>query len=158
MRTASLAFFLCLFWIVSSGHTEALLLGFMAASCIVVVALTARMKVVDAEGHPVHLLPRIAGFWLWLIGRVIVSNLQVARLILDPRRHVAPRVLRFTATQRDDLGRTIHANCVTLTPGTVTLEVRDDALLVHTLDPDDSTEPSAIEMDRRVSAAAGGRT
>jgi multicomponent Na+:H+ antiporter subunit E len=152
MRTISLAAFLCLFWFVSSGSTAPLLLGSMLVACVLVVALSRHLGAVDAEGHPVHLLPRVLRFWTWLSVQVVHSNLRVARLVLDPRPRIAPGLVRVHSCQRDDLGRTILANCTTLTPGTVTLEVGDDWLLVHTLLADGTTTGRLAELDRRIAA------
>jgi len=152
MRTISLAAFLCLFWFVSSGSTAPLLLGSMLVACVLVVALSRHLEVVDAEGHPVHLLPRVLRFWTWLSVQVVHSNLRVARLVLDPRPRIAPGLVRIRSCQRDDLGRTILANCTTLTPGTVALEIENDSLLVHALVEDGATTDRMAELDRRIAA------
>lgn len=156
MRNLSLAVFLCIFWLASSGRVEPLYLGMMMVSCAAVVALARRLRVVDAEGHPVELLFGMCGFAAWLVVRIVEANLAVVRLVLARRPELAPGVVRVAATQSDDLGRTIHANSVTMTPGTVTLEVRDDSLLVHSLVAGEETMACAAQLDRRVSAALIG--
>lgn len=152
MRTFSLAALLCLFWLVTSGRTEPLLLGFMAVSCAIVVLLSHRFKTVDAEGHPIQLLPRAVPFWGWLLVQVLKSNLDVLRILLRPTLRIAPRIVRVPTVQRTDLGRTILANCITLTPGTVTLEVHDEHLVVHALTEAAAQDVLGGEMDRRVAA------
>lgn len=156
MRLLSLALSVGLFWFAFSGRTEPLYAGAMIASAAVVVALSVRMRIVDAEGHPIGLLPRLPGFLLWLCGQVVRSNLAVAARVLAPRPCVAPRLLRVPARQGRDLGRAVLANCVTLTPGTVTLEVQDEELLVHALAPDAGTKGRIAELDRRVRALCRG--
>lgn len=157
MRFISLAIFLCVFWLASSGRFEPLFLGSMVVSCAVVIVLSARLRLVDAEGHPVELLPRVIPFWCWLTGRVAQSNLRVARLVLSRRPRISPRVVRCATSQRDDLGRTVHANCVTLTPGTVTVEVGADHLLIHELVASGNASGRALEFERRVAAFVGIR-
>ncbi len=155
MRVLSLALVLCGFWWVSSGHTEALLLGFMVVACAIVVLLSRRLGVLDQEGHPTHLVPRALGFWGWLIGQVAKSSWRVVRIILMPSLPIAPSVQRVPLTQPHDLGRAIVANCITLTPGTVTLEVAADHLVVHCLTARGAASLHEGETNRRVAAVVG---
>lgn len=152
MRTLSLAALLCLFWLVTSGRTEPLLLGFMVVAGAIVVLLSHRFRTVDAEGHPIHLLPRAFRFWGWLLVQVLKSNFDVLRILVRPTLRIAPRIVRVPTAQRTDLGRTILANCITLTPGTVTLEVHDEHLIVHALTEAAAVDVLGGEMDRRVAA------
>jgi multicomponent K+:H+ antiporter subunit E len=77
--------------------------------------------------------------YLWLVLRdVVVANLEVAALILGPASRWQPRFVRVPLRVRDDFVTTILASTVTLTPGTVSVEVEDDGkggrtLLVHGL-------------------------
>ena len=76
--------------------------------------------------------------------------------VLDPKLPISPRMVVFHGSQKTDLGRVIYGNSITLTPGTVSLDVREERIFVHAL-----TEVSARslldgEMDRRVSALERG--
>jgi multicomponent Na+:H+ antiporter subunit E len=155
MRTLSLALVLCGFWYASSGRSEPLMLALLAASCVIVVAIARRLRVLDLEGHPTHLILRALGYWAWLIGQVVRSNLRVLRLLVAPKPAVSPRVVRIRFSQRDDLGRTIHANSITLTPGTITLEVGEDSALVHCLTEEGAAALARGELDARVSRVSG---
>lgn len=152
MRTLSLAALLCLFWLVTSGHLDPLLLGSMAIASILVVLVSHRLGVVDDEGHPIQLLPRAIGFWTWLLGSVLRSNARILLLLLQRRPAIAPQVFEIPITQRSDLGRAIVANCVTITPGTLTLDVHDDRLIVHALTEAAAADLGCREVDRRVAA------
>lgn len=157
MRTLSLAVVLCGFWLLSSGRTDPLMLGLMAASCAIVVVVARRLRVLDLEGHPTDLVPRALPFWGWLIVQVVRSNLAVIRLVLAPRPVVAPRVVRVPIAQRDDLARTIVANSITLTPGTITLDVADREATVHCLTEASAAALARGEIDARVARVAVGR-
>lgn len=91
----------------------------------------------------------------WLLWEIVKSNLAIARVILSPSMPIQPKLIRVTATQKTELGKVIHANSITLTPGTTTLDVRDDTLLVHALT--DSSAQGALSgvIDRKVSALEG---
>jgi multicomponent Na+:H+ antiporter subunit E len=90
-----------------------------------------------------------------LLLEIAKANLHVARVILTPSLPIQPRVIRIRATQRSELGNTIFANSITLTPGTVALDVRGGSILVHALT--DQAAAGLVDgvMDSRVSRVEG---
>ena len=143
-------------WLLLSGHYDPLLIGLGLASCAAVVYFTHRMDVIDHEGHPVHLTLRGVGYWPWLLVEILKANIDVARRILTPGASISPTMLRVRSTQPTDLGRVIFANSITLTPGTVSVDVGEGEILVHALSRDGADDLAAGEMDRRVTRMAGG--
>jgi multicomponent Na+:H+ antiporter subunit E len=137
-------------WLLLSGHYDAALMTYGALSCAVVVAIVAHLGILDAEALPVHLGIRPLLYAPWLMKEIVLSNLSVARVILDPKLPIHPRILRIPASQKTDVGRVIYANSITLTPGTVTLDIRDGHMLVHALTTDSAAGLLSGEMDRRV--------
>lgn len=81
----------------------------------------------------------------------IRSNLDVTRRIWTPGRAISPTLVRIKSSQKTALGKVIHANSITLTPGTVTLSIEGDEILVHALTSRDAEILEGGEMDRRVS-------
>ncbi|MEO8124553.1 MAG: Na+/H+ antiporter subunit E [Burkholderiales bacterium] len=157
-RSASLFAALYLFWLLLSGYFTAFLLTAGAGSALAVVWLSHRMDVVDAEGHPVQLGVRAWSYWPWLIVEIMKSAWSVSRIILDPRLPISPTLVRFNPTQHSDLGLVVHANSITLTPGTLTIEADAYEFLVHGLTRESAQGCVASEMDRRVTAFEGGGT
>ena len=143
-------------WFLWSGHTEPLLLGFGAVSCVFVWVLCRRLGVIDKESAPMHLLPRMLRYVPWLFWQIVKANLHVSRLILSPGLPVRPQLLRVRTSQSTDVGRAIHANSITLTPGTVSLDVRGASILVHALDEHSAEGVRDGAMDRRVRVIEGG--
>jgi multicomponent Na+:H+ antiporter subunit E len=137
-------------WLLLSGHYDATLMTYGALSCAIVVALVAHLGILDVEALPVNLGMRPLLYLPWLMKEIVVSNLSVARVILDPKLPIHPRILRVDASQKTSIGQVIYANSITLTPGTVTLDVRDGKLLVHALTTDSAEGLLSGEMDRRV--------
>ncbi len=133
-RTLFAALMLASVWIVWSWHFEPLILGFGVVAVISTIVVARRLQGVDIEGMPLELGLRLLVYIPWLVGQVIKANLQTARLILHPKLPVRPHLIRVAASQRTSLGRVIYANSITLTPGTITLDLRDGVLLVHCLD------------------------
>ncbi len=155
-RTVSLAVVMALLWLALSGHFEPWLLGLGVASAVLVAWIARRLEAVDHEGHPLHLAPRGLGYWPWLAAEIVKANVDVARTILSSPASVDPAVFRVKAGQKDELGLVIHANSITLTPGTVTMDVEPDGwLTVHALTPATRAGVESGEMDRRVSRFVG---
>lgn len=152
IQKTSLAGVLFGLWLLLSGHFEPLLLGFGIASCLLVVAIAHRMDVIDHEGHPIHIWHRALLYWPWLLIEIAKSNIEVARLILHPKLPISPVLLQVSASQKTDLGQVIYANSITLTPGTVSVELEDGKILVHALTEAGATALEAGKMDRRVAS------
>jgi multicomponent Na+:H+ antiporter subunit E len=125
---------LYLFWLILSGHFSPLLLILGGVSALLVAWLLRRMDRVD--GTAVRLRPSLAlaGFGVWLFWHLIKSNIEVARIIWDPTLPITPCWTRLPVqASTTPLQRTLYANSITLTPGTLTADVHEDHFLVHTL-------------------------
>ena len=142
-------------WLLLSGHYTATLMIYGALSCAAVVALSLHLGNVDHEAVPTQLAAGHVFYVPWLMKEIVLSNLSVARVILSPSLPIRPRILQVEASQETDIARVIYANSITLTPGTVTLDVRDGKLLVHALTTDSAEGLLSGEMGRKVSALEG---
>ena len=155
IRSLSLGATLFGLWLLLSGHFEPLLLILGLASVALVVWIARRMDVIDHEGHPIGLTPRILLYWPWLIWEIVKANIDVMRRILDPALPISPTVVRVPASQKTELGTVIYANSITLTPGTVTIDLEGNDLIVHAFSEDGAIALESGEMDRRVTAVEG---
>lgn len=133
-HTISLGLFLATLWWLLSGYAKPLLLGLGLFSVVFTVWLARRMDVIDRESHPIHLSWQLLIFWARLLLEIVKSNLQVVGAILSPRSDsIQPHFLRVRTRQPSALGQVLLANAITLTPGTVTVGLTEDELLVHAL-------------------------
>ncbi len=155
VHAISLGLTLFITWLLLSGYFVPLLISFGILSVILVVFIAHRMDVVDRESHPVHLTFVLPGYWLWLLKEIVLSSIDVTRRILAPKLRITPTLIRVKATQQSDLGKVIYANSITLTPGTVTLDMDGDVLLVHALSREGAASLEEGEMDRRVTRLEG---
>jgi multicomponent Na+:H+ antiporter subunit E len=142
---------------VLSGHYTPLLLSFGAGSSVLVVYLSLRMEVVDSEGVPLHVTGRFMGYLPWLMKEVFVANVEVAKVILDPKLPISPRIVTFHGSQETDLGRAIYANSITLTPGTITTGVEGQEFEIHALRAADLETDEEQQMDIRCTRVERGR-
>lgn len=155
-RTLSLALVLAAIWLLLSGHYEPLILAFGLISVAVVVLIARRKGLTDREGHPIDLLLHGLRYWPWLLIEIAKSNIAVARCILSPRLPISPTVIKVPSSQRTDLGRVVFANSITLTPGTVSILVERDGILVHALTAEAARDlAEGGDMDRRVTRMEG---
>jgi multicomponent Na+:H+ antiporter subunit E len=140
------------FWLALSGHWDPVHVGLGAAAAAVVTLLNRGERALTGM---VRRLPWLVAYGGWLLVEIVRANLQVARIVLDPRLPVDPVVVRVPAPSADDLVVATYANSITLTPGTVTLDVEDGELIVHALTPASAAGVTSGAMARRVGRAFG---
>ena len=138
------------FWFGLSGHASPLLLALGALSATLVVVILARMDSVDGQVQLLRFTPRLIGYGLWLIRAVIRSNFVVARRIWDPDLPISPVWQRLDTKVETTMERTLYANSITLTPGTLTTDVRKDHFLVHALSQSDMDDLYQGAMESRI--------
>ena len=154
-RGLSLAATLTVLWLLFSGHYDTWFLTLGAVSVALSVYLASRMHVVDQEGAPHHITLRLLVYMPWMTWEIIKSNVDVARRILTPSLPISPRTFRVSASQRTAVGRVLYANSITLTPGTVTMDVRGREFEIHALTSESAEEVRAGRMDERVARIEG---
>lgn len=156
LHFASLAASLAAFWLLLSGMFTPFLVGAGVLSALAVAALSRRMDLVDHEGHPIHLAwGALMTYWPWLLKEIAKSAWDVSKRVLDPRLPISPTLRRFRPGQRTELGLVIHANSITLTPGTIAVEVAPDEFLVHALTREGADGLAGSEMDLRCTRLEG---
>ncbi len=137
-----------------SGINDPLLIWLGVASSIVAALIMRRMdKAADAESLRIQLRPVATVFyWLWLLVEIAKANWMVTKIILSPSMPLNRHFFKVPFTQKTDLGQTIFANSITLTPGTISAEVEDGYFWVHAVayTPDDMD--ALADMDAHVSA------
>jgi multicomponent Na+:H+ antiporter subunit E len=144
-----LVFSVCFaFWLALSGSVAALPLILGALSSAAVAWTNRDLEMVSVAAR---LSPRFLAYVPWLLKEIAVANIQVVRLVLDPRLPVDPVVVRFDTTLSSDLARTTFANSITLTPGTVTLDVEGAEFVVHAVTRA-MADLAGGTMERRVAA------
>jgi multicomponent Na+:H+ antiporter subunit E len=80
---------------------------------------------------------RTVPVFLMLLARLLIevvrSNVEVARTVLSRELRIQPQFVRIPAVHTTEFIRAVHAQCITLTPGTISVEVESDSILVHAL-------------------------
>lgn len=152
-----LAASLYLFWLLLSGFwTNSLLLALGGVSTLLAAYLGWRIEQRDPRQISLKMLLRLPAYWAWLFVEIVKANIDVVKRIWRPSAYpISPTLLRLATSQKSRTGRTTYANSITLTPGTVAVEVTESDILVHALTSDAAKDLARGEMDKQVTRAEG---
>jgi multicomponent Na+:H+ antiporter subunit E len=150
--TAAVAF---AFYLALGDPTEPFDLATGLVSAAVVAAVLGRVAFERPPSRAtVRTALRAALFLPGLLFAVVRANLSLAAVVLDPRLPIDPSMVRIPAPE-GALARALLANSITLTPGTLTVDVTDDELVVHALTTDSRAELLEGALVRSVAAVTG---
>lgn len=152
VRMALLFALLAAAWLLWSGLYKPLLLLLGAGSCLLTVYISRRMGYFETDVFALRFGPRLFAYWLWLAKEVVKSSLDVARIVLDPRLPISPEVVTVEASSKHPVDQVLLANSITLTPGTLALDVHNGQIIVHTLTRAGADELRKGEMNRRIAS------
>ncbi|WP_300555860.1 Na+/H+ antiporter subunit E [Maricaulis sp.] len=153
---------LVVLWLVLSGSytlsgDHSILLVMTVVSLAATVGLAVRMRILDRETVPLAPLLPLLTYWSWLGREIVAANIAVIRLIMKPDVDIEPRLVRVPVDLRSGLARCVFANSITLTPGTVTVDIENDGFLVHALDNSFTAPEGFAEMALRTDIASDGK-
>lgn len=157
MRTRVELFVLLLaFWLVLSDHYSPLFVGMGVASAAGLAwLLGGYVRRIFPASRPSlrHTLLRVwrgLAYLVWLLGRMFVSSVEVAWLVIHPNLPIEPGFVRFRTRLHSPIARVTLANSITLVPGTLTVRVSGDEFLVHALWPGAADDLRTAAMQRRI--------
>ncbi|MGB5585456.1 MAG: Na+/H+ antiporter subunit E [Gammaproteobacteria bacterium] len=139
----SLGVVLFALWLGLSGHLTPLMLSLGVASTLLTVYIAHRMDVIDHETYPAHMTILLVRFWFFLGREIVAANIDVIKRIFKPGKNISPQLFELPVTQKTDLSRVIYANSITLTPGTVSVNLNKDSVTVHSLSKDGAQDLSS---------------
>jgi len=148
---------LSVFWLLLSGFWgNTLLLGLGLASVLLTLILVSRIRRQYRFRSSWSIVTGLPAYSVWLTGEVIKANISVVKNIWFPEDHpISPTVRRLPMLQKTPLGMAVFANSITLTPGTVSFDLKEDGVLVHGVMEEAVIELTDGEMNRRVAALEG---
>ena len=155
-RLALVVLLLIAAWLLWSGLYKPLLIALGALSCALTVFIARRMGYFDKDTFAFRYNLKLFGFWGWLGGEIVKSSLDVARVVLAPKLRIDPQVVELDASDLDPVDQALLGNSITLTPGTLTLDVHEGRLLIHALTSKAAAAVLDGEMKRRVAALHRG--
>ncbi len=138
MYRLSIFLLLCGIWIVFSGQFDAFHLTLGVLSSAFITAISSSFLFVDrSKGFGVRFqeVIRLPGYLLWMLYQILLSNIHILKLALTPGDlpEVEPSLVRIKTNLKTDFGKWMLANSITLTPGTITISIEGDELLIHSI-------------------------
>jgi multicomponent Na+:H+ antiporter subunit E len=158
------------FWLLLSGHYDIkhVVMGVVAALIVTLLTCDLFYSIFFLRGisdssekggllFVILCFVRILAYIPWLLYQIIIANLRVAYLVLNPRMPINPHFLFFGTGLRRSISLVTLANSITLTPGTVTVDLKEGSLLVHVLEPRVAQKPLLGRVQNKVGAIFGER-
>lgn len=140
---------LVVYWFTLSGYFDHTVLYVCGAISIgLVLGLMVRMKLLDDETVP-YLHGKTIGYFFWLFKEIVKANMTVVKAVLSPEMEISPSVFKVDMKQSTDIGRTVFANSITLTPGTISVEMCEGEIMVHALLDEMTDLDGFAEMSER---------
>lgn len=153
VRVLTFLLTLFVFWLLLSGMFTPFLIAAGFGCSVAILLMVRHMNGIGGDSQPIHLRRlAFAAYHPWLIREILFSAWDVTKRILDPRLPITPTLVEFTPAQTTDIGLVIHANSITLTPGTITVEAEHGRFLVHALSREAAAGLAGSEMDKRCAA------
>lgn len=155
MHIAKWAVLLSIFWLLLSGIIKPLLLSFGVVSVVVVLYVLKRMDEVDKERQQIGTGLRLIRYLPWLIGQIISSSLHVTKLIWGSPDKVSPTLAKINAENVPLNNRALYANSITLTPGTLSVDLDGGEVTVHALKKSSIDELEDGYMEKKITGIWG---
>lgn len=149
---------LFIFWLAVtwSLHYQSIIAGVL---CCVGVVMFCRDLLILPKDRPRISLKVILNFILYvgsLIIDIIKANIQVALIVLNPKLPISPTLVEFKTKLKTDLDKVFLANSITLTPGTLTVDLEGDKFLVHALTKESAKDVVDWHMADKLLNIEGG--
>lgn len=94
--------------------------------------------------------PQMISYFFFYIKDITLANIDVAYRVLHPKMPIDPRIIEYETRLKSDFGITVVANSITITPGTVTVDIVSGKLFVHALVPELAESIVNGELDSRI--------
>lgn len=140
VHMTGLALVLFAFWMVLSGRTETKFVIYGILTAVVTTWVTYPLLLVpNKDGSKKYYvfgfsIPKMIMYFFWLMWQLVLANIDVLLATTGQELNIDPKVVRFRFKADNPMASVILANSITLTPGTVTMNVTDDGVYeIHAL-------------------------
>ena len=153
----SIFFLLLVTWVAFSGKFDAFHLGLGALSSLIVTWLSQDLLFRDRKKNLSERLveaARFVSYVFWLLWQIVLANVHVFKLAMtkDGAEEMSPRVVKLKTKLKSDFAKFVYANSITLTPGTITIQINGNEYLVHAISEAVEKDLKTGETERRVAA------
>ena len=139
------------FWLLLSGHYDVFHISIGVLCCAVVSHVSHNLLFANPRAGDMRVIvKRFVTYVPWLLYQIVMSNFHVAYLALGPRRLLDPKIIKFKSKLESDISMVTFANSITLTPGTITVDVKDGVYYVHAVSKKVAEDLMTGEMEDRI--------
>jgi multicomponent Na+:H+ antiporter subunit E len=155
LKTKFATFLIMLFfWVVLSGMFDAFHLTLGVFSCLLVAHFSHSLLIYGEKNNWLKGLFGVICYLPWLFYQILLANIEVAWVVLHPRmlEKIDPHLIRFKTSLKRPISKVTFAQSITLTPGTITVNIDDDEFTVYALTRS-AGEALPGEMEARIGRA-----
>ncbi len=151
--TASIMF---IFWILLSGEFSLILIlsGVFSSLLVSYISHDLLTGQGDIKLGFIRTI-RFIRYLPWLLWQILLANIDLVYRTLHPKMPINPKIITFKNDFKTDLGMVTLANSITLTPGTVTIDVNENEFIVHTIDEKAAESLISGQMQAKVRKIEG---
>jgi len=152
VRHLLLAFILLfLFWLLLSGHYDLFHVSIGIFCCMLISYTSSDFLFLHIGADDTHLiLPRLTMYLPWLFYQIMLSNLHLVKLVFSPISRLNPRIIPYQTKLTNGLALVTFANSITLTPGTITIELEENTFYVHAIDSKAANDLLTGDMENHI--------
>ena len=152
---------LMLIWVIANGT---LALDSLIAGLVISAAIALAFASFARVYSVIRWSPKVVFYYLLYLGVFLTelakANLNVMRLVFSPRIEIQPGIVEIKTELKSPIGRLALANSITLTPGTLVVDIKDDSLFIHWInvsatDPVGATEEISARFEKYLKVVYG---
>ena len=127
---------LFIFWIILNGNitTEIVILGLVLSAIVTMVSYKTIRLSRELEKKVVKKMGKIIIYLMILIVEIIKANIDIIKLVLTKDPEITPTLMNMKTNLKSRISRVALANSITLTPGTITVTMNENDLLIHAIE------------------------
>lgn len=125
-------------------NIQEIIAGFAAS--LIVAVLFRSMFAFYSFREPLFLsILSLFAYLFFLLFEILKANIHVAKIVLSPKIRISSAIVSCRTTLTSEMGKSILANSITLTPGTLTMEIKGDRIFIHCMDIEETSEERVYE-------------
>jgi len=141
---------LLIFWFMLSGHFSLIIVTSAVIYALIAAYFTHDYFLEEISLTGIKRIFKFIAYLPWLFWEIIMANLQVAYIVLSPKMPISPELVETETDLKTDYGKTALGNSITLTPGTVTIEIENSKILVHAITKDHAQDIRNKDIEKKI--------
>lgn len=140
------------FWLLISAsvHWEHMLVGVIFSVILTIFWSNLTISAENVTNFKIKQVYLLIIYFIKLVIEIVIANINVAMIVLNPRLPISPGIVIMRCDLERSLLRVLYVNSITLTPGTITVELEDNLLIVHALTEDVAHDVEDWALNRRL--------